>query len=164
MTRKAPSHPGPPRWGIIAMGAFGLVTAGTFAALTLAGLRPHATTGAVHEGASSAQSSSLVIIRHRSATPTSLGGGLRAPNAPVELTDATPPWQTTPENSPPLPAGYVPAWVVKPPAPDPNGALPEPVEPPDPLTTPPPMDNPGGVNGDRPERPVPGLEAAAPPP
>lgn len=33
-----------------------------------------------------------------------------------------------------------------------------PVEPPNPATHRPPMDNPGGVNRDRPPRPVPGLE------
>ena len=36
--------------------------------------------------------------------------------------------------------------------------LPEPPPPPDPQTTRPPMHNPGGVNGDRPPRPVPGLD------
>ena len=35
---------------------------------------------------------------------------------------------------------------------------PEPIEPPNPATHRPPMDNPGGLNRFRPERPVPGLK------
>lgn len=78
-----------------------------------------------------------------------------APGVPSE----TPPWQATPENTTTLPPGTVPAWRVNPPPPDPNAPLPPPPkEPPNPALNRPPMDNPGGVNGDRPERKVPGVE------
>jgi hypothetical protein len=70
-----------------------------------------------------------------------------------------PPWEATPDNSPPVPKGQIPAWVVKPPRPDPTlQPPPVPHPPPDPAVFQPPMHNPGGVNGDRPPRPVPGLD------
>jgi hypothetical protein len=47
--------------------------------------------------------------------------------APVAEPDQVKPWEATRENSPPVPAGQIPAWVVRPPAPDP--AMPMPVEP-----------------------------------
>jgi hypothetical protein len=60
---------------------------------------------------------------------------------------------------PPAPEWQIPAWVVKPPAPDPRTPLPPaPVEPPSPIAHRPPMHNPGGVNGDRGARPVPGID------
>ena len=81
------------------------------------------------------------------------------PGAPLELPDETPPWRATPGNTSALPAGTVPAWQVHPPAPDPSPPLPPaPVEPPNPAQHRPPMHNPGGVDRDRPARPVPGLE------
>jgi hypothetical protein len=53
---------------------------------------------------------------------------------------------------------FIPAWKVNLPPSDPNTPQPPlPAEPPDPRTTRLPMHNPGGINGDRPERKVPGL-------
>jgi hypothetical protein len=76
--------------------------------------------------------------------------------APVAVPGRVAPWEATRENTPPVPAGQVPAWQVRPAAPDPTMHMPAaPVAPPDPQTTTPPMDNPGGVNGDRPPRPEP---------
>lgn len=77
------------------------------------------------------------------------------PNAaPVAVSHQVPPWAATRENSPSVPAGQIPAWVARPPAPDLAMHLPAaPVAPPDPQATTPPMDNPGGVNGDRSPRP-----------
>jgi len=70
----------------------------------------------------------------------------------------TPPWQTPRDSKEPLPPGSVPVWRVDPPPPDRAAPMPAaPVEPPNPATHRPAMDNPGGVNGDRPERAVPGL-------
>jgi hypothetical protein len=55
-----------------------------------------------------------------------------------------------------LPPGTVPVSRIDPPRPDLAMPLPQrPVEPPNPALHRPPMDNPGGVNGDRPERPSP---------
>lgn len=70
------------------------------------------------------------------------------------------PWEVTRDNAPPPPRGHTPAYQVRPPPPDAARAssAPVPVPRPDPASTRPPMDNPGGVNGDRPPRPVPGLE------
>jgi hypothetical protein len=71
----------------------------------------------------------------------------------------TEPWQATPQNTTALPPGTVPAWQVNPPPPDPSAPLPPPPrEPANPAQHRPAMDNPGGVNSDRPERPVPGVE------
>jgi hypothetical protein len=77
--------------------------------------------------------------------------------------DTTPkeilPWEVTAENAKPAPPGFIPAASVRPPQPDPaTPEPPRPVEPPNPTAYRPPTDNPGGVNGDRPPRPVPGLE------
>lgn len=81
------------------------------------------------------------------------------PGVPGQPTKETPPWQATPQNTTTLPPGTVPAWQVDPPPPDPSLPLPPPPrEPPNPALQRPPMDNPGGVNGDRPERTVPGVE------
>jgi hypothetical protein len=80
---------------------------------------------------------------------------IAGPRVPPGLADETPPWQATPENTGALPAGTVPAWQVHPPRPDPSAPLPPaPVEPPNPAEHRPPIHNPGGVNGDRPERTV----------
>ena len=66
---------------------------------------------------------------------------------------------STPENTPMPGKGYIPAWKVKPPRPDPNApAPPLPAELPNPQLVRPPMHNPNGVNGDRPPRLVPGIE------
>jgi hypothetical protein len=63
------------------------------------------------------------------------------------------PWAATPESSPPAPSGQVHAWQVRPAPPDPNAVRPvDPAPPPDPMTTLPPMENPGGVSGSRPPR------------
>jgi hypothetical protein len=57
---------------------------------------------------------------------------------------------------------YVPASRLQPPGADPHPVLPPtPQEPPDPVTHQPPMHNPGGVDGDRPPRAVPGIDSAA---
>jgi hypothetical protein len=75
------------------------------------------------------------------------------------LADETPPWKATPNNTPALPEGTVPTWEVDPPPPDPSAPLPpDPVDPPNPAEHRPPLHNPGGVNGDRPPRLVPGLD------
>jgi hypothetical protein len=81
----------------------------------------------------------------------------KAPVATAER-PMVPPWEATPQNTPPVPPGHIPAWQVKPPRPDPTPPPPPPVPPPDPATHRPPMHNPGGVDGDRPPRPVPGLQ------
>jgi hypothetical protein len=83
--------------------------------------------------------------------------------APKRPPDTTPkeilPWEVTAENAKPAPPGFIPAASVRPPQPDPaTPEPPRPVEPPNPTAYRPPTDNPGGVNGDRPPRPVPGLE------
>jgi hypothetical protein len=79
------------------------------------------------------------------------------PPAPVEPPPAAQPWNARPGETPPPSEGLAPAWVVKPPPPEPRsdaldggGAVPDP-------RVLPSAENPGGVNGDRPERPVPGL-------
>lgn len=57
------------------------------------------------------------------------------------------------EESDPMP-GTVPVSQLDPPRPDPAMPMPVlPAPPPNPALHRPPMDNPGGVNGDRPERP-----------
>jgi len=76
---------------------------------------------------------------------------------PVPLAKQILPWDSRRQDSPSAPE-YIPAWKVNPPRPDPNALPPpRPVEPTNPQLTKPPRDNPGGVNGDRPERPVPGM-------
>jgi hypothetical protein len=68
----------------------------------------------------------------------------------------TAPWQATEVA---LPPGSVPVAHVDPPPPDPHVVLPPPpVEPSNPALHRPPLHNPGGVDRDRPPRPVPGLE------
>ena len=60
-----------------------------------------------------------------------------------------------------LPAGAVQVDHVNPPPPPPAMYAPPPpapTSPPNPATNRPPRDNPGGVNSDRPARPVPGLD------
>lgn len=94
--------------------------------------------------------------------PSNAGAAARAstagPAVPGQTTEM-PPWQATPQNANALPPGTVPAWQVDPPPPDPAQPLPPPPrEPPNPALHRPAMDNPGGVNGDRPERAVPGIE------
>jgi hypothetical protein len=74
---------------------------------------------------------------------------------PVPLPPETAPWQVTRENTPNVPAGQVPAWKETPPRPDPVArTTPPPVEPPRHLEEWA-FDNPGGVDGERPPRPVP---------
>jgi hypothetical protein len=85
-----------------------------------------------------------------------VGGAGRAAAAPAPTKELQA-WEVTPANSPPVPPGHVPAWQVKPPPPEPVPAPAAPVEPPDPATYRPPLHNPGGVDGDRPPRQVPGL-------
>jgi hypothetical protein len=94
-----------------------------------------------------------------SAGAASTGAASSAPAMPGQAGTETPPWQASPQNTTALPPGTVPAWQVNAPPPDPAQPLPPPPrEPPNPAVHRPPMDNPGGVNGDRPERPVPGVE------
>lgn len=85
-----------------------------------------------------------------------------APSTEARKSGAPPrelkPWEATKENSPPVPKGHIPAWQVNPPPPPPpSPPWPPPREPPDPQIHRPPMHNPGGVDGDRPPRPVPGV-------
>jgi outer membrane biosynthesis protein TonB len=87
--------------------------------------------------------------------PTAPLAAARADAAPEPPT--IPPWESTPQNTPTVPPGHIPAWQVKSPRPEVTPP-PTPVPPPDPASHRPPMHNPGGVDGDRPPRPVPGLQ------
>jgi hypothetical protein len=70
----------------------------------------------------------------------------------------TPSWESTPSNTGKPDRGFVPAWKVNPPRPDPSAPTPPtPFAPPDPQQNRPAMQNPGGINGVRPERKVPGI-------
>lgn len=149
-----PSQSSSPRHvgiGLLLGGLF--LVAGVFAGLTLEGLSrtpPAPTRGKT-------EPSALVTIRHAPPTVTPAPGTLDGMGI-TPLPAETPPWEVTKDSSGPLPPGQVPAWIVRPPPPDPSApAPPAPIEPPDPATHTPPMDNPGGVNGARPERSVPGL-------
>jgi hypothetical protein len=78
--------------------------------------------------------------------------------APRPLPRERQPWEAK-RGDAPVPQHHVPAWAVNPPRPDPNEAPPRPSqEPPGSPDYRPPTHNPGGVNGDRPARPVPGLD------
>ena len=69
-----------------------------------------------------------------------------------------PPWEATPENTPDVPEGHIPAWVVKPPPPDPNMPAPPPArEWPDPAAQRTPLHDPRDMNGNRRARPIPGI-------
>jgi hypothetical protein len=68
------------------------------------------------------------------------------------------PWNATSDDSPRGDDGYVPASEIHPPAPTPIPIAP-PREPLDPATHTPPMDNPGGVDGDRSPRPLLAIES-----
>jgi hypothetical protein len=131
--------------------AIGMLASGTFAALILVDL--HGAQLPAAGGSAGATTSPIVTVRH---TPAFADRGDE--NRPRDVRTVPPPpttapWEATPESSPPLPDRHIPAWQVRPPPPDPNAAArPEPTSPPDPATTRPPMDNPGGVNGDRPPR------------
>jgi len=79
-------------------------------------------------------------------------------SAPAPTQPTIPPWEARPENAPgKVPEHQIPAWKVLVPPPV-AWTPPPPVEPPNPITHPPPMHNPGGYDGDRPPRPVPGLK------
>ena len=67
--------------------------------------------------------------------------------------------KTGAENTPTLDEHHLPARRVPTPAPV-AWLPPTPRDSANPITNVPPMDNPGGVNGDRPAREVPGLHAA----
>ncbi len=69
-----------------------------------------------------------------------------------------PPWHAPPGDARALPPGTVPVEQIKPPPPDPSAPPPAPREPKNPATHRPPVHNPGGVDGDRPSRKVPGVE------
>jgi len=64
------------------------------------------------------------------------------------------PWEAN--GKAPVPEGHLSAAEVKPPGPEPTLTAPEAIPPPDPLKNEPPKHNPGGVDGDRPPRFVPG--------
>jgi hypothetical protein len=120
------------------------VVVGLLVGLTLRGLRGPSERATVDPTNASTQPSS--------ASRSSVA----APAVPSDRRDETPPWQATPQNTTTLPPGTVPAWQVNPPPPDPSAPIPPPPrEPPNPAQHRPAMDNPGGVNGDRPERPAP---------
>lgn len=76
--------------------------------------------------------------------------------APAEVTASieTTPWQPAPDTRTALPPGTVPVSQIDPPRPDPALSLPPSrvIEPANPALFRPPMDNPGGVDGDRPPR------------
>jgi len=77
-------------------------------------------------------------------------GSTRAPvNKPAPPADVPQPWMATPENTPPLPEGHIPAWEVNPPRPD-DIAIPALDE--DPFANVP-VPDPTSVNGTRPPRP-----------
>lgn len=93
------------------------------------------------------------------------------PPTPSELPSETPtgltpvkeikPWEAPDVDPATLPPGhYTPRQVGATP-PDPVPSQPVPVPPPPPHLYTPPKDNPGGVNGTRPPRPVPGLDDTA---
>lgn len=121
-----------------------IVIAAALAVLTLRGLRePTGAATRTPAGASGAE---------RAGKATSPAATPGAPEVP--------PWQASaaPRAGELLP-GTVPVSAVNPPPPDPDAPMPPPpVEPPNPALHRPPMDNPGGVDGDRPPRPVPGVE------
>jgi hypothetical protein len=77
--------------------------------------------------------------------------GSIVPGERVPLQDEIPPWESTPLNTPTV-SNVLPAWKVE--AATPAFAPPPPpvVEPVNPALFRPPMDNPNGVNGDRPAR------------
>lgn len=154
------------RWqaATLLCGGLALVAAGTFAALSLGDLRRDprrvGAIAAPGDGAETGRASFLRPIRHVGADGVRPSlDGTNPPTSAPPLPPETPPWEATPENTPPVAEGFVPAWKVRPPPPDPSvPPPPAPREPPEPARHRPPMDNPGGVNGDRPERPMPGLE------
>lgn len=82
--------------------------------------------------------------------PDSSGLAVQFPNEAL-------PWEIRHEQTV-LPPGTVPVSAVAPPPPDPAAPLPPaPVEPRNPAQHRPPTHNPGGIDADRPSRPVPGL-------
>lgn len=92
---------------------------------------------------------------HRSSRNLPSRESIEAGRFPV-VPDRMPPWEARPDNSPPVAKGYIPAWKIDSPRGDPNARpAPLPVAPPNPAEHRPPMENPGGVNGDRPPRAVP---------
>ncbi len=133
MARSATTRPAKQRAGAWALGALLLVVA-ALVGLTLHGLRdPRGATRTLATGSAA-----------RSPHP---GSG-----APVHDSEIAP-WHATPENASAALPGTVPAWRVNPPRPDPSIRMPlPPDEPPNPAQHRPPLHNPGGVNGDRPER------------
>lgn len=156
-TPKAPPPGGHKKTATLLVGGMALLVAGTFAALTLSDLGHRSR---VPAGAPDGPGGKDFLRPLRPPHPPvrSVHADLSAPGTPVPLPPEISPWEATPDNTPPLPEGQVPAWEVKPPPPDPSvPPPPAPREPPDPASYRPPMDNPGGVNGDRPERPVSGL-------
>jgi hypothetical protein len=119
--------PSPGRGSLVGRiaGVAGLLGAGVLAAWLMAGHRQqHAASGPGRGELSPA-------------TP----GAVVHPNvAPVAVSNPVPPWQATRASSPRVPQGQVPAWVVRPPAPDPDMHMPAaPVPPSDPQTTAAPM-------------------------
>jgi hypothetical protein len=94
-----------------------------------------------------------VQLSPRSSPPVSL----LLPSASA-VKDALP-WQARREPRAHHKPGEIPAWIIKPPPPDPaSKPPPPPQEPPDPRLHRPPLVNPNGINGDRPQRPVLGLD------
>jgi hypothetical protein len=71
---------------------------------------------------------------------------------PLAAKSVIAPWESTPRNTPNLGVGYLPAWKVKPPAPEPLPVPTVPAATSDPQSNQPPLFNPGGVNGTRPPR------------
>ncbi|HEY3353531.1 MAG TPA: hypothetical protein VGQ83_09800 [Polyangia bacterium] len=143
------SRPLGPRLALVA----GVVVLGVLVGLLLEGLYR---TRPVDEAKAAAAPQAAGPAAAPAPRPPAAGPALTGAAA-VTPEKQIPPWEATPANTPPPPPGHIPAWVVKPPRPEPSAPPAPPVEPPDPATHRPPMHNPGGVNGDRPPRPVPGL-------
>ena len=131
------------------------VVAGLLASLVLLGLRGRPPSG----GPAAASRATTPAVR----TPTSAPAIHAATSdetswqrrAPVPIEKQVPPWAATPKTVPAPGRGYLAAWKAHPPRPAPETfpILPRPT-PPD-LSVRPPLDNPGGVNGDRPARALP---------
>jgi hypothetical protein len=120
------------------------------AALALAALTLLVVIGSPHDGSRRSQTSATDERR----TPSR--SDVAPPPLPRLILKETPPWKSTPKNTPAATPGLTPAWMVRPPPP-PTLAPPRPVEPPNPIAHRP--ENPGGFNGDRPPRPTPGVDS-----
>ncbi|HEY3359571.1 MAG TPA: hypothetical protein VGQ83_40350 [Polyangia bacterium] len=107
-----------------------------------------------------APAGSPILSGPQAQEPSAWGPGPKAAPAaaPRPIARERQPWQASKDDTP-VPPHHTPAWAVNPPRPDPQEAPPAPPqEPPSAPDYRPPMHSPNGVNGNRPARPVPGLE------